>query len=123
MEFTGACHRAEAMLNGTFVDSLEPPNNMDEREQNMWELSKIFLEACQYVNTSVKDKIQHFISQEEYEGKIKAWDERTSTSPGTNMHLGHLKAYWARHTFLPESDEAQELEDKRQATLEGHCCF
>ena len=120
MEFTGACHRAEAMLDGTFTDSLDPPENMDEREHNMWELSKIFFEACQYVKSSVKDTIQHYISPEEYKGKIKAWDERTSTSPGTNMHLGHLKAYWARHTLAPDSPEAKDLENKRQITLDGH---
>ena len=120
MEFTGACHRAEAMLDGTFVDNLEPPTEMTERECILWELSTIFLEACQYVKTSVKDTITHTISQEEYEGKIKSWDERTSTSPGTNMHLGHLKAYWARHTLTPDSAEATELEQRRQATLDGH---
>ena len=68
MEYTGACRRAEAMLNGTFVDSLEPPPNMNDRERTMWDLSKIFFKACQYVQTSVKDKINHYISQEEYEG-------------------------------------------------------
>ena len=86
----------------------------------MWDLSKIFIEACQYVQTSVKDKINHYISQEEYEGKIKAWDKQTSTSPGTNMQLGHLKAYWARLTLPPDSNEAKELEEQRQTTLEGH---
>ena len=120
MEFTGASWRAEAMLNGTFADNLDPPEFANEREKHLWELSKIFLEACQYVKTSVKDTIQHNLSQEEYEGKIKAWDERTSTSPGTDMHLGHLKAYWARHTLPPDSNESTELEEKRQATLDGH---
>ena len=120
MEFTGACHRAEAMLDGTFVESLEPPGDMTARESIMWELSKIFFEACQYVRTSVKDAIKYTISQDEYEGKIKSWDERTSTSPGTNMHLGHLKAYWARHSLVPNSNEANELEKQRQSTLDGH---
>ena len=68
----------------------------------------------------MKDTIRHSISQEEYEGKIKAWDERTSTSPGTNMHLGHLKAYFARHTLDPDSDKSKTLERQRQATLDGH---
>ena len=68
----------------------------------------------------MKDQIKHTITLEEYEGKIKSWDERTSTSPGTNMHLGHLKAYWARHNLAPESNEAKALEANRQATLDGH---
>ena len=120
MEFTGACHCAEAMLDSTFVDNLEPPTDMTEQEHILWELSTIFCEACQYVKTSVKDTITHTISQEEYKGKIKSWDERTSTSPGTNMHLGHLKAYWACHTLAPDSEEVIELENRRQATLDGH---
>ena len=120
MEFTGACQRAEAMLDGTFCDHLNTPTNMTEQQQVMWDLSKIFFEACQYVKMSIKDTIKYTISQEEYEGKIKAWDERTLTSPWTNMHLGHLKAYWARHTLDLDSDEARELEERRQATLEGH---
>ena len=47
MEFTGACQRAEAMLNGTFVNQIDPPEAMTERERVMWDLSKIFFEACQ----------------------------------------------------------------------------
>ena len=98
VEFTGACQQAEAMLDGTFIDCLDPPEQMTERDHTMWKLSNIFFEACQYVKTLVKDKLHHS-SWEEYEGNIKAWDVRTSTSPGTNMHLGHLKAYFARHNL------------------------
>ena len=67
-EFTGACHQVEAMLDRTFVDSLEPLDSMTKREHIMWDLSKIFFEACQYVKKLVKDKIKHTISQDEYEG-------------------------------------------------------
>jgi hypothetical protein len=57
---------------------------------------------------------------EEYKGKIQKWDEHTSTSPGSNMHLGHLKAYWARHNFAKDSDEEAELESIRENILRGH---
>ena len=36
-----------------------------------------------------------------------------------NMHLGHLKAYWAHHTLAPDSNKANKLETKRQAMLDG----
>jgi hypothetical protein len=56
----------------------------------------------------------------EYKGKIKIWDERTSTSPGTNMHLGHLKAYWARHNLVIGSKEEDEMNDLCDKILRGH---
>ena len=42
---------------------------------------------------------------------------KASTS---NMHLGHLKAYWAEHTLPNPSKEATELELSRQMILDGH---
>ena len=66
------------------------------------------------------DTIPAELTQEEYRGKLKAWDESTSTSPTTNMHLGHLKAYWAEHTLQEGSHEATALEDQRRAILNGH---
>ena len=76
----------------------------------------IFLEPLQYVTTP--DTITATISIQDYKGKIQAWDERTSTSPMSNMHLGHLKAYWAHH--LLEEESARTLEQQRTAILEGH---
>lgn len=106
MKFTGACHEAEAILNGTYdTANLEP-------------MTQLFLDALQYVTDP--DTVTSGLTLEEYKGKLKVWDERTSTSPGTNMHLGHLKAYWADHNLPPDSDEADELEEKRAAILSGH---
>ena len=36
------------------------------------------------------------------------------------MHLGHLKAYWAKHTLPEGSPEAKEIEDIHQTILDGH---
>jgi hypothetical protein len=60
-------------------------------------LSLLFMEAMQYKTT--RDLISSTLSLSEYKGKLKIWDERTSTSPSSNMHLGHLKAYWEDHTL------------------------
>ena len=65
----------------------------------------------------MKDAISYKLSAAEYKGKITNWDERTSTSPGSNMHLGHLKAYWARHLLPEDSDEAESLEAARDSIL------
>ena len=108
MEFTATCKRAEAILNGTF-----PTDNLDE-------LTKIFLEALKFVSDDDIDAIPPDLSSEEFLGKIKAWKESTSTSPGTNMHLGHMKAYVAKHDLLEDSEEATTLEENRQAVLDGH---
>ena len=35
MEFTGACSRAEAMLNGTYAKNLDPPEFANDRERHM----------------------------------------------------------------------------------------
>ena len=66
------------------------------------------------------DAIPAELTQEEYRGKLKAWDKNTSTSPTTDMHLGHLKAYWAEHTLPEGGQEEEALEDKRQKILKGH---
>ena len=106
MEFEGVCHRAEAILNGVFSTDPDlmpgsgPWSEQPNKRSNIRELSKLFFEALQFVNSEVQDTIDYHLSEEEFKGKISKWDERTSTSPGTNMHLGHLKAYWARHSLV-----------------------
>jgi hypothetical protein len=57
---------------------------------------------------------------EEYKGKIMAWGERTSTSPGSNMHLGHLRAYWAHHLLPEDSEDAKKLCNAHESILGGH---
>jgi hypothetical protein len=72
----------------------EPSGDETERDPTVRELSLLFFEACKFVNDQEEEnKIQP--TMEEYKGKIQKWDEQTSTSPGTNMHLRHhLKAFW-----------------------------
>jgi hypothetical protein len=121
MLFTGSCHIAEAILNGNFTsdEELFPPPS-DEGYPHLRELTKIFLEACKFIEETVKDKISHKLTAAEYKGKIQKWDESTSTSPGSNMHLGHLKAYWARHLLPEDSEGAEALQAARDSILKGH---
>ena len=121
MLLTGTCHTAEAILNGSHTSDEDLfPTQSNDGFPKLRDLTKIFLEACKYIDNTVKDKISYKLTPMEYKGKIQAWDERTSTSPGSNMHLGHLKAYWARHLLPEDSDEAEALESARAAILEGH---
>ena len=90
---------------------IAPPAQLDP-------LTEIFLEALKFVSNI--DAIPPQLTLKEYMGKLKVWDERTPTSPKSNMHLGHLKAYWADHTLQPNSTEADELEAARARILKGH---
>ena len=54
------------------------------------------------------------ITQEEFEGKLNAWRESTTTSP-SGMHLGHYKSLLARHKYsnaVPDTDSQSATENK-----------
>ena len=163
MEFTATCPRAEAILNGTFLqphnpappprsqppsqddsshsESLEPlsahdpsdtPSSDDETDSqeppphhpqhllrhHLPDLAQLLVDSLRL--TTTPDVIAPEITAEEYRAKLKVWNECTSTSPTSNMHLGHLKAYWAEHTLQEDSDDAKDLEAKRRCILDGH---
>ena len=81
-------------------------------------MAQLLIDSFKYATQP--DIIPPKLTEAEYKGKIKAWDEATSTSPTSNMHLGHLKAYWAEHTLPEGSEEAKELDTIRQHILDGH---
>jgi hypothetical protein len=111
-----ALHRSgeDHETGGAAIDS-QASNNRSIRN-----LTKIFFDACTYVDHQVEDKISYKLTMEEYKGKIMAWDERTSTSPGSNMHLGHLRAYWAHHLLPEDSEDAKNLCNARETILGGY---
>jgi hypothetical protein len=111
--FTGTEPEAEALLAGNFTASLP-----DTDQADISELTTAFLSHLQY--STAPDAIAPQLTFEEYKGKVKAWDEKTSTSLGTNMHLGHLKTYFAKHLFPEDSEDAIELQDTRDKILRGH---
>jgi hypothetical protein len=86
--------------------------------EDMDPFSLMFVEELKYKTTP--DSINECLSLSEYKGKLSIWDERTSTSPSSNMHLGHLKAYWADHTLAKDTVEEQALETLRSKILRGH---
>ena len=107
MDFEGCCRKAEEILTGEYDTT-----NLDET-------AKWIVDNLRYVVGS-KEAITSELTSEELLGKLKAWDERTSTSPKTNVHLGHGKAYYAAHDLDPTSPEAEEFESNRNKIIRGH---
>ena len=58
-----------------------------------------------------KNSIGYRMTREEFLGKIKAWDERTSTSLFSRVHLGHAKAYTVESSF-PKKDETEPVTEE-----------
>ena len=160
MEFSATSPRADAILEGTFIQpggkanggkaaqhdkdnreddstsaesvilgTLHPQEENDSlntqahcplhlQKDEVPDLLQMLVDSFRY--TTTPDVIPAELTPEKYHGKLKVWDKKTSTSPTTDMHLGHLKAYWAEHTLLDGSPEVEALEDTRQQILEGH---
>jgi hypothetical protein len=106
MEFTGVSEMADAILDGTFITPEEVP-----------QVVKFLIE---HLKARSEEAVDPIIADEQMEGKIKSWDERTSSSPLTNFHLGHGKAYYARHDLDPKSPDAIWLEATRSKVAQCH---
>jgi hypothetical protein len=61
------------------------------------------------------------ITQTEFEGKLNAWRESTTTSP-SGMHLGHYKSLLARHKYsnAVEVRERSSQSEASQAEMDGN---
>eukprot|EP00980_Cylindrotheca_fusiformis_P026979 scaffold18271_cov108-Cylindrotheca_fusiformis.AAC.1 len=69
------------------------------------ELLQAFLDSCR--RSPAQQATPHStpeISLEELRGRIKCWNERTTTSP-SGLHLGHLKSLTARTPSPPNDDD------------------
>ena len=53
------------------------------------------------------------ITESEYSGKLRAWNESTSTSP-SGLHLGNYKVMLSRHAYFEKESEREEETAKRQ---------
>ena len=107
MNFDAACDRAEQILAGTYNT-----NELDDTTAAILDCFK------SVVNGEVA--VPYELSESALLGKIKAWSEKTSTSPLTGIHLGHAKAYIAQTTLTPKSDEHEEFQTKRSSIIQGH---
>ena len=107
MDFEATCERAEQILTGTF-DTSEMDN-----------MTAALLDCFAAVMGGTV-AVEPTMSESELLGKIKAWQERTSTSPLTDVHLGHAKAYIARTILTPDTDEWETFQSQKSAVIRGH---
>ena len=107
MDFAAADERANQILSGTY-DCTE----LDD-------MTTALIECLQSV-VGGQPVVSSTLVKDELLGKIKAWNERTSTSPLTGVHLGHAKAYIADTNLAPKSEELLAFESQREAIIEGH---
>lgn len=81
--------KAESLLNGQYI----PPNEIPP----LW---SSVLRFCQKV--VALDTLPALLTMDAFEGKIKRWNERTTTSP-SGRHLGRYKALFAKGTAPPDN--------------------
>ena len=107
MDFDAACDKAEQILTGTFNTTA-----LDGMTKALLDSFQYLMEGTVAVNAK--------LSEASFLGKIKAWNERTSTSPLTGIHLGHAKAYIAKTTLSPGTPEWTTFQSQRQQIIYGH---
>ena len=127
---TSECYSASSTDSDDSMNSPTGPNDKTEtvatpghpplhlQRETLPNLVQLLIDSFCY--TTAPNVVTPEITEKEYKAKLKAWDETTSTSSTSNMHLGHLKAYWANHTLPNNSNEARELTRTRNRILEGH---
>jgi hypothetical protein len=99
VNWSASTHTSELLLEGSFSN-----DDLSSLEQDLLK----YMEA----KTSL-DSISDGIDRSEWEGKICAWNENTSTSP-SGFHLGHSKVLLAPHDLPPDSAECLTLETNRE---------
>ena len=76
--WSASTEAAELLLNGKYDDA------------ELTEVQKMFLDNMQRV-ASEEISSSKYLNVDQFEGKMKAWKEKTSTLP-SGRHLGHYKA-------------------------------
>jgi hypothetical protein len=79
--------------------------------------SKVLLE---HLTARSLSRCKFNITAEEFLGKLRSWDENTTTSP-SGLHLGHYHALWKPAAFTKEEQaEKQVFDDQRAMLLRAH---
>lgn len=101
----------------TADDILEGGEDPYKESQLRWSTAMLL----QHCKRDPVDNITTTLTDKQFDGKLKSWNERTSTSP-SGLHLGHLKSYYAKHSLDPDSENGQKVttaqNDIRTAHLE-----
>lgn len=103
VDWSALTHTAELILDGKFSDS-ELQGLSQDRVNHMERRTNIKESPCE-------------ITAQDWEGKIKAWLESTSTSP-SDFHLTHSKVLFARSQYAKDTDEHSTFEAKRDTLIQ-----
>jgi hypothetical protein len=100
LHYDGSGPMAELILDGQYND-----DSLDEATQ-------LFL---QHLKRRTGTVLSGTITTQDFIGKLKTWDERTSTSP-SGWHLGHYHVLWRKHK-LKDTHKDYQCVEKGQALI------
>ena len=95
LNWSASTEAAELVLNGEYDDA------------KLTEVQRMFLDNMQRV-ASEEISSSKYLNIDQFEGKMKAWKEKTSTSP-SSRHLGHYKALVSTIERSLEDNEITDL--------------
>ena len=101
VDWTATSPASEAILIGTFTTDI-----------GISDICKRLLHHCQ--NRTGNDTIPALLTEEEFRGKLRVWNERTTTSP-SGRHLGRYKALYAKSIYPPESNDHETFLRKQES--------
>ena len=104
IDWTATSSASEEILQGNY-------SNSDQINT----LCRHVLRQCQGCDN--QETMPAYLTKEEFKGKIKTWNEKTTTSP-SGRHLGRYKALYAEGTHDPGSEERQLFQQKQSDILE-----
>jgi hypothetical protein len=104
LQYDGSGPMADLILEGDYDDT-----GLDEA-------TRLFIKHLQRRTTTT---LSGTISREEFMGKIKNWEERTSTSP-SGWHLGHYHILWRSHGLKDEHPHHDIVSNGQTLLLDIH---
>jgi hypothetical protein len=88
-----------------------------EYEQDKLRLSTLML--LQHCARDPVDEITTTLTDKQFDGKLKSWNEQTTTSP-SGYHLGHLKSNYAQHSLDPATEAGRDIKEAQEAIRSAH---
>ena len=85
-------------------------------EEELDDVAQLLLDNLQQVQ--LEEAEAQMITREQFIGKMKVWQETTSTSPVSKRHLGHYKALLTPPPSSMDVEEAKEFKRKQTAVVD-----
>jgi ribonuclease HI len=95
---------AQDILEGQYTTTTQTDN-----------LCHSFLQHCK--QSAENDLIPFEITTEEFAGRMKKWNEKTTTSPFSGRHLGRYKSLFTKGIYQPHSSEEAEQFTQQQQDI------